>query len=57
MSNHPYGPDEGLLAVEEGRRALAVEAAVLLGKPGEPHEVTIRRAEAIEAYLKGRAGE
>lgn len=56
MSGHPYwsyGPDGGqpvVEALDEGRRAFALEQAVLLG---ETLEGTLEAAEKFEQYLKG----
>lgn len=62
--DHPYwsyGPDHGQLvvdALDEGRRAFALQKAIETQRLDEPVELTVARAAAFEKFLKGEsAGE
>lgn len=60
MTYHPYwsyGPDHGtpmVDALDEGRRAFALECAMATTLDDFAGQAIVRRAEVFEAYLAGR---
>jgi len=60
MTQHPYwsyGPDQGrpvLAALDEGRRAFALECAMATTLDDRGGQAIVRRAQVFEAYLAGK---